>query len=46
MLVLQVGFNFDINQYMPVSVLMYKLQRRNTDQSSEDVISNEEATCI
>jgi hypothetical protein len=44
---IQVDFNINTTQYMPTGVLMYKLQRKATDQSNEDVTSSEnEATCI
>src|SRR5690606_10282270 len=36
----QVGFNIDSSQKESIGVLMYKLQRKSTDQP------NEEATCI
>jgi hypothetical protein len=44
---IQADFNIDITQHMPTGVLMYKLQRKNTDQSNEDGISNQnEASCV
>jgi hypothetical protein len=43
----QVGFCFNPSRYMSAGVLMYKLQRKNIDQSNENSISSEEeATCI
>jgi hypothetical protein len=41
----QIGFNIHPAQEWSIGVLMYKLQRRNTDQSNEEAISSEEATC-
>jgi hypothetical protein len=42
----QAGFNIDPDQEKPVGILMYKLQRKNINQSNEEIISNEgEATC-
>jgi hypothetical protein len=37
---MQAGFNIDLEQEKPIGALMYKLQRKNTNQT------NEETTCI
>jgi hypothetical protein len=42
---MQAGFNIDLAQEEPIGALMYKLQRKNTDQPDEKAISNEEAIC-
>jgi hypothetical protein len=45
--IIQVDFNINITRRMPTGVLMYKLQRKNINQSNEDSIpGEEEATCI
>jgi hypothetical protein len=42
----QASFNIDPD-HRPVGILIYKLKRKNEDQSNEEVISNEEETaCI
>jgi hypothetical protein len=43
---IQADFNIDFAQDESIGALMYKLQRKNTDQSDEDNIFNEEETCI
>jgi hypothetical protein len=41
----QASFNID-SHHESLNILMYELQRKNTDGINEEVISNEEATCI
>jgi hypothetical protein len=41
----QIRFNVDLTQSESVGILMYKLQRKNTEQSNEDTTSSEEVTC-
>jgi hypothetical protein len=42
----QVGFNIDSTQEWSLGALMYKLQRKNFDQSNENIVFSEnEATC-
>jgi hypothetical protein len=40
----QAGFNIDLDQYESTGTLIYKLQRKNMDQSNEEAISSEEET--
>jgi hypothetical protein len=43
----QVGFNIDPTQKEPSGALMYELQKKNTDQSANNIISGEdEAKCV
>jgi hypothetical protein len=41
----QVGFNIDLSQSESFGALIYNLQRKNTNQSNEEIISSEEVTC-
>jgi hypothetical protein len=43
---MQAGFNIDLTQDEVIGVLMYRLQRRNTDQSDEGTMSSEDASYI
>jgi hypothetical protein len=44
---MQTCFNIDTAQEDSIGVLLYRLQRKNTDQTNEKIISSkEEATCI
>jgi hypothetical protein len=38
----QVGFNIDLAWYRSTGTLMYRLRKKNTDQSNEDAISSED----
>jgi hypothetical protein len=42
----QVGFNVDLVQEEAEGALMYKLKKKNIDQSNEETMSSEEAVCI
>jgi hypothetical protein len=42
---MQAGFNADFFQSESVGILMYKLQKQNTDQSNGETISTKEASC-
>jgi hypothetical protein len=42
----QAGFNIDPAQETSICILIYKLERKNIDQSNKEVVSSEEATCI
>jgi hypothetical protein len=43
----QAGFNIDSGRLNSRGILMYRLKRKNIDQSNEDIMSNEdEVTCI
>jgi hypothetical protein len=44
----KVGFDIDLTQRGFIGILMYKLQRKNIDQSNEkdDISSEEKTTCI
>jgi hypothetical protein len=42
----QAGFSIDLDPGLSMGILMYKLQRKNSDQSNEeDISSEEEAVC-
>jgi hypothetical protein len=44
---MQTGFNIELDQDKSIGVLMYKLQKKNTDRSNEKTLFNEdETTCI
>jgi hypothetical protein len=43
---MQVDYNIETDQEESESMLMYKLQRKNIDQSNKEDISSEEETCI
>jgi hypothetical protein len=46
-LTMQAGFNIDLSQEEPTGILMYKLKRKNNEQSNNEIISNkEEAICV
>jgi hypothetical protein len=41
----QIGFDIDLTQGESVGALLYKLQKKSTDQSDEDITSSEETMC-